>query len=49
MSMIELFTIKTWTDLEALSSKIMAMDIHQSQKRRCIESAAQHWLNMCRQ
>lgn len=49
MSMIELFTIKTWTDLEDLSGKIMAMNIHYSQKRHCIERATQHWLNICRQ
>ncbi len=49
MSMIDLFTIKTLTDLEMFSSKILGMKIHHNQKRLCIEKATRHWLSTCNQ
>ncbi|HHO0939098.1 TPA: hypothetical protein ACRTTK_003137 [Aeromonas hydrophila] len=49
MSMIDLFAIKTISDLEALTSKILGMDIHHSQKRICIDKVTRHWLRTCNQ
>lgn len=47
MSMIDLCNIKTLSDLERFSSKIMGMRIHYNQKRLCIDRATKQWLSEC--